>query len=199
MAWISRTRSSSNSSYLVSSSSALNSDGSKNLHQQGETRTVLHDVEEFANVILEGCPGENDPLPDLERTQLFEKFTLIILQRLSLIHNQTFPRILSQKRDVCPCGAVPCNHHVCLEIQHRFRSAKFVRFLPELIRSEVRVCGCGTTRSRPSAVPGRATTRSEGAHFLNSRLQFSSVEFGAMTRNGQRRYSVKMVAIMAII
>lgn len=135
IAWISRTRSSSNSSYLVSSSSALNSDGSKNLRQRSEMRIILHDVEEFTNIVLEGCSGEDNPLPNLERTQFFEKLTLIILQRLSLIHNQTLPRILSQERDVCPCGAVPCNHHVCLEIQHCFRSAQFVCFLPELIRS----------------------------------------------------------------
>ena len=102
---------------------------------ESEIRSLLHDIEEFANVILQGSSGENHALLNLERAQLLKEFTLIIFQRLALIHNQTFPSMLPQKRDVRPCGAIPRDDHVCLEIQHSLRPAKFIRFLRGLTRS----------------------------------------------------------------
>ena len=64
------------------------------------------------------------------------------------------------------------------------------------IRSKLRK---HTTKSRASLVPGHATTLSDGAHFRNSLFQFWMVEFGAITKNGHRLCSLKIVEIIAMI
>lgn len=85
-------------------------------------RYVLHDIEQFSDIVLQWCASKDNAMMYLQGTQLLKEFTFVILQRLSFINDKTLPFKFPQEGNSCSSSAISSNNNMRFKIERRFRT-----------------------------------------------------------------------------
>lgn len=78
----------------------------------------VHQTEQFANVVLQRCSGQQHSVLDHQLVQFDKQHTVLVLETLTLVDNQTLPRVFPEEGAVGNVDdhLVGRHHDVALEV-----------------------------------------------------------------------------------